>query len=56
MDDSLGVSRSFSDGINDEMLREERLEREHNRSTNHKHDEPTDRPANNPHDAAETKS
>lgn len=56
VDDSLGVSRSFSDGINDEMLREERLEREHSRLTNHKHDEPTDRPANNPHDAAETKS
>ncbi|WP_180336365.1 hypothetical protein [Pontibacter ramchanderi] len=55
MDDSLGVSRSFSDGINDEMLREERLEREHNRMAEHKLNEPTDSPANGPDNTTETK-
>ena len=55
VDDSLGVSRSFSDGINDEMLREERLEREHSRPMEHQHDEPTDKPVNDPHDTADTK-
>lgn len=55
VDDSLGVSRSFSDGINDEMLREERLEREHNRMAEHKLNEPTDSPANGPDNTTETK-
>jgi hypothetical protein len=52
VNDSLGVSRSFSDSINDEMLREERIEREHRRASEHKPDEPTDQPAEDPHASA----
>ena len=54
VDDSLGVSRRFSDSINDEMLREERLEREHRRAREHKQDEPTDKPAEDPNNIAGT--
>jgi len=55
VDDSLGASRGFSEGINDEMLREERLEREHRRAREHKlQDEPTDKPAEDPNNIAGT--
>ena len=55
-DDSLGTSRGFSEGISDEMLREERLEREHRRAREHKlQDEQLNKPAEDPNNIAGTK-
>ncbi|MHC2992629.1 hypothetical protein OB13_13935 [Pontibacter sp. HJ8] len=50
--DNLGFTHQFSDALNDEMLREERLEREHRRAGEHKEDEPGDKPAEDPNASA----